>query len=288
MISVVIPTCHRNDLLARCLDRLAPGVQTFAPDQYEVVVTDDGSRSTSEKLIHDNYTWARWVQGPRHGPAANRNFGARSTGNPWIAFTDDDCIPESGWLEGFASAVTDRFAVYEGKTTCNGGIESPLYDAPVNLTGGGLWSCNMMVRRDVFEQMGGFDESFPHPHMEDTDFRERLLAAGIPFQFVPNAAVDHPPRPLQPGLRRAGTHECDVIYWRKWNMPVRPVAHCVGIIKDRIRKLLRHRFSMDSLVATKWMVEEVLATAWSYPRWLAAHPPTAADARRPLNGARRS
>lgn len=42
LFSVVIPTCRRNDLLAKCLDRLAPGQQTLSPDQYEVIVTDDG------------------------------------------------------------------------------------------------------------------------------------------------------------------------------------------------------------------------------------------------------
>jgi len=39
-ISVIIPTCHRNDLLAKCLDCLAPGVQTLPPEQYKVIVTE--------------------------------------------------------------------------------------------------------------------------------------------------------------------------------------------------------------------------------------------------------
>ena len=51
LISVVVPTCHRNDLLARCLEGLAPGAQTLPADQYEVIVTDDGTRSTAEALI---------------------------------------------------------------------------------------------------------------------------------------------------------------------------------------------------------------------------------------------
>ena len=41
--SVVIPTFDRVETLAVCLSRLAPGAQTLAPDQYEVIVTDDGS-----------------------------------------------------------------------------------------------------------------------------------------------------------------------------------------------------------------------------------------------------
>src|SRR5688500_16117871 len=97
-ISVVIPTRHRNDLLALVLDRLAPGTQTLPADQYEVIVTDDGSITTAEAMIREKFSWARWTQGPRKGPAANRNHGASLAQGEWIAFTDDDCLPSSRWL----------------------------------------------------------------------------------------------------------------------------------------------------------------------------------------------
>jgi hypothetical protein len=42
LITVVIPTCRRPDVLVQCLDRLAPGAQTLPADRYEVIVTDDG------------------------------------------------------------------------------------------------------------------------------------------------------------------------------------------------------------------------------------------------------
>src|SRR5438552_17841427 len=102
LISVIIPTCHRNDLLVRCLDGLAPGKQDLLPEHYEVIVSDDGSRSTAEKLIAGTYPWARWVTGPRRGPAANRNHGAKHARGEWLAFVDDDCLPDKGWLEAIA------------------------------------------------------------------------------------------------------------------------------------------------------------------------------------------
>ena len=58
-ISVIIPTCHRDDLLAQCLDCLAPGVQTLPPEQYEVTVTDDGSRTTAQQLVQESYPWVQ-------------------------------------------------------------------------------------------------------------------------------------------------------------------------------------------------------------------------------------
>ncbi|MHC5729635.1 MAG: glycosyltransferase family 2 protein, partial [Nostoc sp.] len=68
LFSVIIPTYHRNDLLAKCLDCLAPGVQTLSAEQYEVIVTDDGSQTTAEEMIRQQYPWAKWVAGPRKGP----------------------------------------------------------------------------------------------------------------------------------------------------------------------------------------------------------------------------
>jgi glycosyltransferase involved in cell wall biosynthesis len=65
IFSVIIPTYHRNDLLAKCLDCLAPGTQTLHTEQYEVIVTDDGSQTTAEEMIKQQYPWAKWVAGPR-------------------------------------------------------------------------------------------------------------------------------------------------------------------------------------------------------------------------------
>ena len=91
-ISVIIPTCHRNASLAKCLDCLAPGTQTLPPEQYEVIVTDDGSRSTAQQMVQENYPWVLWIAGPCRGPAANRNNGAEAAQGQWLAFTDDDCL----------------------------------------------------------------------------------------------------------------------------------------------------------------------------------------------------
>jgi len=93
LISVIIPTCHRNEDLSLCLDALRPDNQKSLFNPYEVIVNDDGSKSTAEELIRAKYAWARWVAGPRRGPAANRNAGARNARGAWVLFLDDDCIP---------------------------------------------------------------------------------------------------------------------------------------------------------------------------------------------------
>lgn len=216
-ISVVIPTCHRNDLLAKCLDCLAPGVQSLPADLYEVIVSDDGSKSTSEQMIAEHYPWAKWTQGPRKGPAANRNHGAAQAVGIWIVFTDDDCLPDTTWLQAFTDAIGPEINVYEGRTTCRDWPNSPVFEAPINETGGCLWSCNFMINRILFEELNGFDERFPYAAMEDVDLRERIQDLRQPTQFVGSAVVDHPARPRSSRPQRLRAREANVMYAIKWH-----------------------------------------------------------------------
>src|SRR5215213_11648746 len=124
LISVVIPTRDRNETLARCLDRLAPCAQSLSHDQYEVIVTDDSAHAAARELLFDRYPWARWTGGPRRGPAANRNAGMRAARGEWLAFTDDDCLPEPGWLSAFEAALTATPGALVGGRTVNAFPES--------------------------------------------------------------------------------------------------------------------------------------------------------------------
>ena len=191
--SVIIPTYHRNDLLAKCLDCLAPGIQTLPADQYEVIVTDDGSQSTAEEMIQQNYPWAKWVAGPQKGPAANRNNGAKYAQGEWFVFTDDDCLPDSQWLEAYAEGAKGTALALEGAIHPLGNLNQDLAECPVNLTGGCFWSANIAVERSLFEKIGGFDSNYPLAAHEDQDLKLRIEPI-TSILFVSAAIVKHPVR----------------------------------------------------------------------------------------------
>ncbi len=194
-ISIIIPTKDRPQLLAACLDRLAPGAQTLAADQYEVIVSDDSPHGSAQKLIEERYRWVRWVKGPGRGPAANRNSGARYASGEYLAFVDDDCLPEPGWLEAILTAATGgKLDVIEGKTVMPDKVDSPFWFAVENLTGGLYWSCNLAVRQEVFEQLGGFDEDFLEPGGEDMELAWRITRGNLTAAFLSSAVVLHPAR----------------------------------------------------------------------------------------------
>jgi GT2 family glycosyltransferase len=192
MISVVIPTCERPELLATCLAKIT-GAE-------EVIVTDDGKRDRTRQLIRDRFPGVKWVRGPGRGPAANRNFGASQATCDWIAFIDDDCIPGERWVENLRSSLGNA-VLAEGKTICPCKTNHPLEEIVENLTGGLLWSCNIAIHRDLFSRLGGFDEDFLEAGGEDLEFAWRLRQNGICAIFAPEAVVYHPARRLT---------------WRRW------------------------------------------------------------------------
>ena len=198
IFSVIIPTYHRNDLLAKCLDCLIPGVQTLPNEKYEVIVSDDGFKTTAKKMIQEQYAWIKWIAGSRKGPAANRNNGAKFARGKWLVFTDDDCLPDPQWLEAYAKAIVDEHShkVFEGRTYVDRPRKSLGEVSPINEAGGYLWSCNFSIEKQLFESINGFDERFPYAAMEDVDLNYRLTKAGYKSSFVNTASICHPWRTM--------------------------------------------------------------------------------------------
>ena len=190
-ITVVIPTRNRVEPLIRCLEQLVPYVRNESG--CEIIVSDDGDAQQTAAKLGAGLADVRVVQGPQRGPAANRNYGASQGTGDLIVFLDDDCLPEKDLIAVYrqASVEHEEIGVFEGRISAIGTAAGFADSSPVNETGGSLWSCNFAVRRKVFEAIGGFDERYPFPAMEDVDIRVRLLKVAK-IRFQQNARVHHP------------------------------------------------------------------------------------------------
>jgi len=105
-ISVVIPTYRRHDALARCLEAIAR--QTLAKHEFEVIVVDDGSGNPPRAVIERVAAQLHITLLTRDngGPGAARNTGVAAAFGTWVAFTDDDCLPEPKWLAELLHVAT--------------------------------------------------------------------------------------------------------------------------------------------------------------------------------------
>ncbi|MCA1666136.1 MAG: glycosyltransferase family 2 protein [Thermomicrobia bacterium] len=211
-VSVVVPTYRRDDLLDRCLAALA--AQEFDPSAYEVIVCDDAASTATRQLVE---SWAaRSRSSVRYlpvtgtqGPAAARNRGWQVGCGAIIAFTDDDCVPDPGWLrEGTQAFDVCADHRHGGRVmgVC-GRIIVPLSAAPTDyerdvagLETAEFATANSFYRRDALEAVGGFDERFMAAWREDADLFFALLERGDRVACAPDAVVVHPVRPARWGV----------------------------------------------------------------------------------------
>jgi len=191
-LSVIVPTCNRNDLLRKCLDNLIPEIQTLDCSKYEIIVSDDSKFNNEVEILRQEYPFVHFIEGPKNGPASNRNFGAKHAIGDWLVFIDDDCIPDSEILLNYnKEIIKGNYTAIEGYINADRPQERFDEQSPLNLNGGRFWSCNIAVDKNVYDSIGGFDEGFPFPALEDTDFYERLKLIAK-TTFLENAKVMHP------------------------------------------------------------------------------------------------
>jgi hypothetical protein len=125
----------------------------------------------------------RVVTGRRLGPAAARNTGWHAAGAPWIAFLDDDVVPEVGW----AQALRRDLELPSTVAGSQGDVAVPLpagrrpTDWERNVAGlaDAAWiTADMAYRRTALSAVGGFDERFRRAYREDADLALRMRRWG--------------------------------------------------------------------------------------------------------------
>jgi glycosyltransferase involved in cell wall biosynthesis len=211
-VAIVLATRDRADRLARALDAIAA---QEVPGGFELVVVDDASTDETAALLEER---ARdWKPGPMRivrrgapgGPAGARNSGWRAAGAPLIAFTDDDCEPDAGWLRaltGAAGGNPDGFV--HGPTQPSPREVAALgpFSRTIDVREPGPWfpTCNVAYPRRLLERLEGFDERLPRG--EDTDLAWRAQEAGARPSWAGDALVHHAVTELGPrGRLRVAT-----------------------------------------------------------------------------------
>jgi GT2 family glycosyltransferase len=269
-VSVVVPTRNRAHLLRELL--LALDRQEY--ESFEVIVVDDASEDGTATLL------AEW-QGPDRrsfslprpwGSYAARNRGIKEARGMLVAFTDDDCLPEPGWLAALVEAMRDTGMVgAQGVTLAQPGKVTPFtHQIDARRPGPPYRTCNMMYRRSILEHLGGFDASLRW--YADNILGLRARKAGI-IAFAPGAVVLHPPRPREwrdrdmwrarmsadtkhrEELRRLGAENVQapgvllaIVLW-----VVRPlVKQSLAHLRYSVRHPIRYARGIGPMVREKW------------------------------------
>jgi glycosyltransferase involved in cell wall biosynthesis len=205
-ISVVTPTHNKLVILQRTLASLA--AQDLSPEEYEVVVVDDGSTDGTSAFLESHrpehgFTVVRQVS--NRGRAAARNLGLARAEGDLVVFLDDDME----LVPGFLRVHREFHEIGTGKAGIGNVINHPeISVAPIDRymstrgaqkireTGPLPWKYfstnNASVRREDLVAIGGFDENFVYYGFEDLELAWRLVEErGLTIGFVPEARSYH-------------------------------------------------------------------------------------------------
>jgi GT2 family glycosyltransferase len=195
MISIVIISKDEASLDDTLLDVICQAKELREPSEIVVIDASDGRLDHIRQRHAAEVRWIQFEQPPdvRVSIPHQRNAGVQAAQGEIIVFTDAGCRPEPRWLSQIVAPLLKNEHITVGLTLATPG-SSTLYDhgARQAMKSRYLTECstiNLAFRRDVFEAVGRFDESFAYG--SDVDFTWRLSDGGYRIRSVPDAVVRH-------------------------------------------------------------------------------------------------
>ncbi len=264
-IAVLVSTFERPGHLERCLASLE--AQQGVDGRFEVVVTDDGSRDETLRLVA---TIARRVSFPlsftthQHDGfrlARCRNEGVAASTAPYLLFTDGDCILPPNHLSAHLAArrqgrvvagdclrldrdasesigaaelragrFPSRLPVAERRRLAGKALRAKVYEACRIPTRPRLSGNNIALWRSDYERVNGFDEQFVGWGLEDRDLQVRLERAGLrTWSILLCTAPVHLWHPAAPTFSRNNAGTANLAYFE--SLPNRPTFCQDGLVK---------------------------------------------------------
>jgi succinoglycan biosynthesis protein ExoA len=220
-ISVIVPVRNEAAFIAGTLQRLLG--QDYPADRFEVLVADGRSTDDTPTIVRalaERFANLRLLDNPRRWSSAGRNVAARAACGDIVVLIDGHCqIDSLRYLADLARAFTTTGAASVGRPQ------------PLNVSGASRvqraiaaarasrlghhpashiysdregfvppHSVAVAYRREVFDYVGYFDESFDA--CEDVEFNHRVASAGLSCWFTPRVQVRYFPRHSLGGLYR--------------------------------------------------------------------------------------
>jgi GT2 family glycosyltransferase len=285
-ISVVVVNYNGRRWLPACLGALAAQEGVDA----ETILVDNGSSDGSVALVQAEFPQVRVVAlGENVGFAAGNNIGARATRGRYLAFLNNDTEPARDWLAAltrgleahpWAAMAASRIvwlddperldSAGDGVTRWGGAFKhahgQPVTHALEPREVFGVCAAACLMRREVFEAVGGFDEDFFLVH-EDVDFSYRAQLLGYRTVYVPDAVVRHA---FSATLGRVsaesvfyGQRNLEWVYWKNTPWPLLARSLPGHVVYDAVAGLYFAGIGMvGPFVRGKWAALRGMPRVW--------------------------
>lgn len=201
--SIIVPVYNRPDEVDELLESLTR--QTFK--QFEVIIVEDGSKNDCRSVV-EKYSGAldiHYYYKDNSGPGQSRNYGAGRAKGDYLIVLDSDVVLPEGYLQAVEDELKanpcDAFGGPDSAHPSFTDVQKAIsYSMTSFFTTGGIRggkkkldkfyprSFNMGIRRDIYQQLGGFSKM---RFGEDIDFSIRIFKAGCSCRLFPEAWVWH-------------------------------------------------------------------------------------------------
>jgi mycofactocin system glycosyltransferase len=201
-VSVIIPVRNRPKDIAACLESLDRVI--YPREKMDVIVVDDASTDDTPEVVARFPAKLISLKDRRQAPSC-RNTGAAAAKGEILAFIDSDCLADPLWLKGLVPAFENPEVGVVGGLVDSAMVGNGLdrYEQVKSSLKIASWfkrsdgaerffyvpSCNLLARRDLFFQLGGFREDFLVG--EDVDFCWRAEDQGRLIDYQPVGKVFH-------------------------------------------------------------------------------------------------
>ncbi len=210
-VSVIIPAFNQAKLTRECLNSLYFHI---AGSPFEVVVVDDGSSDETPSLQQE-MPWVRYIRREQNrGFGATCNLGATEARGEYLVFLNNDTTVCDGWMDALletfedwprAGLVGSKLVYLDGTLQECGGLVFGDGSAANYGRGGDpqdprycfaretdyVSAAAMMIRADLFHEIGGFDSRYEPAYYEDTDLAFHVRERGLQVVINPHAVVRH-------------------------------------------------------------------------------------------------
>jgi len=210
LVSVVIVSFNSRDDLSECL----PSLFSQSYSEFEVIVVDNSSTDGTADFVEKGFPPIRAIRNERnYGCAKGYNIGIGQSRGKYVVLLNPDTVVEKDWLRELVrvietdkniAACQSRLLLYDRKDTINADGNDANYlgftwcrnygkenadDEGIRETLG-LSVCSAILRRNVLEEVGLFDEDF-FMYLDDTDLGLRMQLAGYKVVCNPKSIVYH-------------------------------------------------------------------------------------------------
>jgi glucosyl-dolichyl phosphate glucuronosyltransferase len=212
IISVVVCTYNRSSCLNSCLQSLAE--QSVDKDSFEVLVVDNNSSDNTRQVASvyvNKYSYFRMLFEPCQGLSHARNRGWMEAHGQYVAYIDDDAIANPDWISSIVDFIERHpdSGIFGGPYAAYYLIPKPNWFPPeygslqlgdkerrVKLGSEWISGSNMVIRKDLFYQHGGFDVRLgmtggKAAYGEEVNLFISMHGKGIQIFYVPSIRVKH-------------------------------------------------------------------------------------------------